>query len=167
MPKPTAIICDIDGVLCDSSERFQKINFQAKENGDHHAFIKSLVNYSSDTSTDKIIPLGECLLKALVRELKPDYTLFLTARGSGGRDGTIQWLNKHGMMVDPDRERLIMRSPQDEGVADHVYKSKALAKIMKKYNPLVAIDDKYLNIEIFKLCNIPTIHFKIPNLGEL
>ena len=46
--KPTGIIFDLDGVLVDSSKRFQRIDLDAFQRRDKDKFVQSLRNYLAD-----------------------------------------------------------------------------------------------------------------------
>jgi len=168
--KLKAIIVDLDGCLVNSHQRFKRLNLKAYENQDKEAFVNSIKHYNNDCRGDKVIDLGLDLFDWLVTYYKPDHIFFLTARGSGGYNPTIQWLKDENIWS--DNCTLIM---QQENLGDfqfstqshHAeYKKQEAMKIMEKYDVLYAVDDDEQNCQAFAELKIPTIHLMLP-LGRM
>ena len=84
------LICDIDGVVCDSSARISRFSdVAALERGDYNAFRVSMHAYGQ-SSTEEDIPIhhGIHLLHSLIAFHNPDRTIFLTSRGAESRNNT-------------------------------------------------------------------------------
>ncbi len=95
MAKPTLMIIDIDGVLCDPRIRMKRIDYKSEKRHDYNKFIKSLREYNKDTYGDKPIRKGIQLYHALKSIFNPDRCVFLTARDEDNFHPTIEWLRKH------------------------------------------------------------------------
>lgn len=172
--KPTCIIVDIDGVLCDSSKRFQLIDLDAKKNEEYLKFYQSLQLYNSTTDGDVPIELGFNLLKSFISQFNPDLICYLTARGIPGKVLTMKWLNANGLLLSK-KEKLIMRPESGKYSTksymknnhDFEYKKEQAARLLKKYNIILAIDDSLPNCKAFNELGIPTLYFTLPIIGNL
>lgn len=108
-----AFIFDLDGTLCDSSERVVKY-LQNVDKPDWDAFYK-------DVSLDEeITPVCEVL-----NSLKNSWfdILFVTGRPESCRESTLEWLRQH--FDNPDianSDHLFMRSAEDGFRSDYVSK---------------------------------------------
>lgn len=166
--KPTAIVCDIDGVLCDSDARYKTLNFEDYQNGNFRDFFNALKACNEASTEDDIpIDLGIALLSGLDLKLKPDHVIYLTARNNMSRTQTENWLKSNDMLLSK-KESLVMKDNDFTSKKfrwDHTYKKQACKDLQQEYNILIAIDDKISNCEAFESLGIPYIHFKIPK-GE-
>jgi phosphoglycolate phosphatase-like HAD superfamily hydrolase len=176
--KPTAVIFDIDGVLCDSTERHQKIRNDAAGRGDFQTFYKSLLDYSKSTDGDKLIEKGKKLFEDIKESFRPSKIFFITSRGEHGRQPTKKWLEKHGL-YDDELTDLIMRPEirkDKDGIyrsnqkwaSDAAYKRDMASGVQSKYKVLLAIDDLKDNCDAFRSLKIPTIQaefVKIPHVA--
>jgi predicted secreted acid phosphatase len=168
--KPKAVIFDIDGVICDSSKRFQRLDMDAWNKKNKKAFVQSLRNYNSDCAGDIPIITGISLLNYYAVDHK---IFFITARGSEGYAPTQNWLKAHFPKFEENESVLIMQ-PEDTNnfkfstQFDHAeYKKREAAKILEQYDVIFAIDDSDLNCRGYQSLNIPTLLFTIPNLGRV
>lgn len=162
------IIFDIDGVVCNSIERYHKhVDDLAKENGDIQKYIASFAQYShGDYNLDQLIPMGKDLLDWAKSFYKPDLTVFITAREEEGRKQTENWLEKHQMF---DQQTLVIMKPNyirdmnghyiiSSEFNDVNYKRAAAKLLAKKYNVLMAVDDKLHLCEMYRDLGFQTIH---------
>ena len=161
-----AIIFDIDGVLCDSSTRFKRLNLQAFDNKDVDAFRESVILYNADCEEDVAIDLGIDLLDWMVTYYKPEKVFFLTARGEGGHNSTLEWLKNEGLW---DKKSVLLMHPEDynnitfQSAEDHAcYKKSTAVELMKKYKILYAVDDSDTNCQAYISLGIPTLKFSMP-----
>lgn len=170
--KQTALVFDIDGVICDSSKRFKRLNLNAYNRRDKNAFIKSLQWYQADCRGDKVIKEGVELLSALIEHYFPTKVFFITARGEGGYSPTLGWLKKETpwnenfeLIMHPETldDEFEFKSPQIH--AD--WKKNTTSKIMENYDILFAVDDSEDNIKAYNSLNIPVLKFAAPNLGRV
>lgn len=81
--KPKAVICDLDGTLCDVRHRRHLVEGQKK---DFKAFHKALVH---DT------PFQDMLTKVIEFEKSGVQIVFVTGRPVTYMDETVEWLSKH------------------------------------------------------------------------
>lgn len=152
--KPRLLICDIDGVVCDSSSRQAKYSdLDALKRGDHNAFRISMNAYNSTTEGDITIDRGVMLLNHLCSAYAIDRTVFLTARGEIGRPTTLAWLRRE-VRAHVSSDDLIMREEQPEirpGVwwepgmpnfSSVEQKRTETLKLMKDFEVYLALDDK-------------------------
>jgi FMN phosphatase YigB (HAD superfamily) len=173
MKKKTAIIFDIDGVLVDSSTRFKRIDLDAFQCKDKERFVQSLRDYGADCEGDKIIPAGAELLWSLCNYYIPEKIFFITARGTGGYEPTMQWLKANNLFGPDEYENELIMKPEDldnfefENMDDAAWKGKEVAKLMKKYDILLAVDDSEANCSSFHSRGIPTLKFMAPGIGKL
>jgi FMN phosphatase YigB (HAD superfamily) len=171
--KPTAIIFDLDGVLVNSSERFQRIDLEAFRNRDKEKFVASLRHYLSDCEGDVLIESGANLLWSLCAYYKPKKVFFITARGIEGYEPTLQWIKEHNLFGPDEYENELIMKPEDldnfefENMDDAAWKGKETAKLMKKYDILLAVDDSEANCSSFHSRGIPTLKFMAPGIGKL
>ena len=168
--KPKAVIFDIDGVICDSSERFKRIDTDAFERRDKKAFAKSIKNYNSDCVGDRVISTGISILNHYAVDHK---IFFITARGSEGYAPTLNWLKQNCPWFDQNDSVLIMQPEDTNDIQfssqfDHAeYKKREAMKILENYDVIYAIDDSIDNIRAYHSLGIPTLHITIPNLGRV
>ena len=87
------ILCDIDGVVCDSSERYDQF-FPSKEAWlDRLApdTLAKIAAYSRMTAGDKPLDAGVILIRCLAEAMMLD-VFFLTSRNMDGYVLTLAWL---------------------------------------------------------------------------
>lgn len=176
------IICDIDGVVCDSSARIAKYSdFEALERGDYNAFRVSMHAYNS-APTHEDVPLqdGIQILHGLRHsyaspEHGPALVKFLTSRGNESRANTFEWLRAH---VDKnlEHENLIMRPEYFESEPGvfwregeprfcHIEYKRGEAHRLRQFgNIVVALDDHLPLCEMYQSIGIPALHVKLPGV---
>ena len=161
-----AIIFDLDGVLADSSTRFKRLDLQAFDNKDVEAFKQSVILYNLDCDGDEVIDLGVDLLNWMVDFYKPDKVFYLTARGAGGYETTLEWLKNEGLW---DSKTELIMHPEDydnitfQSAEDHAHYKKMTAKnLMQEYQIVYAVDDSEANCQAYISLGIPTLKFSIP-----
>ena len=130
MSRQKAIICDLDGTLCDNSHRTSLVDGSEK---------KDWVAFNKQSEYD---PVNVWCLELVNAMAAQGYKiLFLTARSELGttREITQNWLNRHVPGIDFE---LIMRSGTDFRV-DYLCKMDLFhTKVTPFYDVLFAIDDK-------------------------
>jgi hypothetical protein len=175
------IICDIDGVVCDCSERIARYsNYKALESGDYNAFRVSMHDYNT-ASVDEDVPIvsGINLLNALYDFHFVSDVYFLTSRGGESRANTLGWLRKHIGFLNLRDENLIMRpeyfesSPgvfwrEGEPRFCHVeFKKSETLKLMDSGDVVFALDDYLPIVEMYQSIGISGIHVKFPGVDCL
>ena len=152
--KPRLLICDIDGVICDSSARqLVYSDVEALKRGDHNAFRISMNAFNATSEGDVLIETGLDLLVSLSCSFGIDRVIFLTARGECGRGPTLEWLNENIWAGIPS-EDLIMRAEQPEiepgifwkpgmpNFSSVEQKRDEVLKLMETHEVVLALDDK-------------------------
>lgn len=161
--KPQALICDIDGVVCDSSARLKKfIDVDALSKGDYSGFRI----YSKTTEGDLAIKSGITLLRRYFYSFPKVHLLWVTSRSEYGRKITLEWLRSN-VISGIKSEDVIMNQSHTNSNETHrfspaEYKRNILKQLQENYDIVLAIED---NLEICKMYNseeIPTIHLMIP-----
>ena len=173
--KPTCIICDLDGVVVDSSCRLKKlIDFAAWDRGDFNAYYKSYIGYGLTVEGDVALEEGIKELKSIVDLYNPEEIFFLTARGDVGRPLTLNWIREH-IFAGFSSSHLIMNrhlaqlDPAWEfKEGDHFsqvdYKEYEIKKFMENYEVLLVLDDHPSIIEMYESLNIPCKLIKFENV---
>lgn len=145
-PLPDAVILDADGTLCDvrsvqhfvrnpDGTRAKKPNFYKFHSGSAgcppHDRVKQLALDAHDKGLAVVVATG---------------------REAQWRDLTAKWLAKHGIPCDA----LLTRGVKDYR-PDHVVKKELLQQIRRRYNPVLAVDDRPDIIEVWQGAGIPTV----------
>lgn len=146
--KELATIVDLDGTLCNISERLHYIKAGGKKEWDK--FFGAI---------DQDIPNTWCatLVNSLFRDNRK--IVYCTGRPDKYREVTINWLKRYGLWEQCDNN-LFMRMEGDYR-QDYIVKEVLLDfEILTRFNPLCFIDDNEGNIKMFKnrgfktlLCN--------------
>jgi hydroxymethylpyrimidine pyrophosphatase-like HAD family hydrolase len=127
-----AIICDLDGTLCNIDHR---IHFLKKKDWD--AFDALL-------DDDSIHLWCQMILETFAA--KGCAILYVTARSEINKSKTLNWLRKHSCTIDG----LYMRSPndyrEDSIVKEEIYKN----KIKDKFEVLFCLDDRVHVAEMWR-----------------
>lgn len=119
------VICDIDGTLCDISERLHYVKSQ--EEKDWKSFF---ANISNDKPREEII--------SKVKELSKQYSICLVSgRPEDYRKETEEWMAKYEVPYDV----LIMRRKGDKR-PDDIVKREFLQSYFDKDNIVLVIDDR-------------------------
>jgi len=123
-------IIDLDGTLSDNSHRKHLIEGQNKE------WRKYLEKASEDELIENVTDF--------LRDLAEDHRIvILTMRSDEVRSQTLDWLKNHEIPFD----KLIMLSEGRWEISDSKFKREKLDEIE---DPVLAIDDKTSNCEVFE-----------------
>jgi hypothetical protein len=174
------IICDIDGVVCDSSIRINRYtDYSALERGDYNAFRVSMRAYNTASLEDDIpIQSGIDLLNSLRNFYNPDRVVFLTSRGNESRANTLNWL-RDNVDFNLRDEDLIMRPEYVEsepGVfwrdgeqkfCHLAFKGSVARELLRGFNILMALDDHLPLCEMYQGLGIPAVCVKFPGVDCL
>lgn len=140
-----AVIIDIDGTIANTPQPDAPI----KENGetDWHGWIM----------TTQFSPVNEwCKQIVLAMAMQGYKIVFLTARSGddGSRKITEEWLENHI----PVMHELYMRHEDDRRPDYEMKKDVFLNEIAPHYDVCFAIDDKKVNVDLFRSLGIPALH---------
>lgn len=167
MDKKRILICDIDGVICDSTVRnLRYIDSSALACGDYARYRSSVEKYNrADVDEDTLITIGFELICGLWDQFLIDEIFFITSREEDSRENTLNWLRKN---VDNQiqNESLIMHSLQDDIERfNHVaYKRSKAEDLLKQYNVIMALDDYLPICDMYHSLGIVTLHVKFPGI---
>ena len=134
--KPPAVICDIDGTLCNVEHRLHHVRGEGKK--DWNSFFKEMVN---DT------PNLWCL--ELVEKFSNDYQIvFCSGRPDSWRPQTVEWLAKYGLH--PYMYKLYMR-PRSDSRNDSITKEVLLDfEILTRFEPFFFVDDRKRVVDVWR-----------------
>jgi hypothetical protein len=173
----SALIIDIDGVVCDSSARLSRYSdHQALERGDYNAFRVSMNAYNR-APVDEDIPIehGVKLFNSLRDFYSPEKIIFLTARGPESRVNTLNWLRRF-VYFEVTNENLIMRPEYRETESGVLwregephfcpieYKRLEVLKLLDEREVVMAIDDHLPICEMYQKLGVPALHVKWPGV---
>lgn len=139
MYKKPAIICDLDGTLCNVSHRVHHV-VQKPKNWD--AFYGAMCH-------DEIIPAVELLLRTF--EETTTQVIFLTGRPDNYRNDTIGWLENHDFFDTV----LFMRVAGDKRTDDIVKREIYERDIAPYYNVQFVLEDRSRVVRMWRELKIP------------
>lgn len=130
--KSKAVICDLDGTLCNIDHR---LHFMKGEKKNWPGFFEAM-------SEDKINPWCETLLENLY-----EFPIILcSGRSETYRSVTEDWLGKHCISYD----HLLMR-PRNDSRRDDIVKEVILDfEILTRFKPYFAIDDRARVVQMWR-----------------
>lgn len=140
--KPSAIICDLDGTLCDVAHRRHFVRREGKK--DWQGFFAGMVDD---------IPNEWC--GELLKKMSKDHTIvYCSGRPDNWRPHTVEWLKKFDLFdfrnnANPDFH-LYMRSRQDSR-QDNIVKEIILDfEILTRFTPYFMIDDRQQVVDMWR-----------------
>lgn len=130
--KPSAVIIDLDGTMCDVSHRLHHVRGEKRN---WKAFFQELTNDS---------PNEWC--RSIVNSMKEHYSIiFASGRPDDYYKQTKEWLIRHGLPTD-----LYMRCRGDHR-QDYIAKEIILDfEILTRVNPLMFIDDRKQVVDLWR-----------------
>lgn len=136
-PKTTAIICDLDGTLCNIDHRLKHVKNENKKLNRWDLFNKEIPNDS----------LNEWCNKLINRMGSSVYDIVLcSGRVDSSRQDTEKWLTRFNVQYD----HLLMRHRSDFRT-DYIIKEIILDfEILTRYNVLFAIDDRKQVVDMWR-----------------
>lgn len=140
-PKPRAVVFDIDGVLCDTSERIARVLAVPRAARDWPAYYASMAEWPPTE--------GWPVLVGLLWESGHTVVL-LTARYEKCRTDTEQWLARHDIRYD----HLIMR-PNDCPLMD--FKGPEMRRLLERFEVALAVDDEDAHLVGFRDLGVPCL----------
>lgn len=136
--KPSAIICDLDGTLCNVEHRRHFVNRPNGVKKDWHGFFEAM-------SEDPVIePVKAILVKFVI-----DYTniVYCSGRPDNYRKTTEEWLIKHNADFHVD---LFMRNRSDQRQDDIVKEIILDFEILTRYTPFFMLDDRQQVVDMWR-----------------
>ena len=133
-PKPSAIICDLDGTLCNIDHRLHWVRNEGKKNWP--MFFAGIKDDSVNT-----------WCKDILQRCSDEHEIILcSGRGDELKESTIDWLSKHGIRYD----KLLMRKAGDHRT-DYIVKEIILDfEILTRYTPYFMIDDRQQVVDMWR-----------------
>lgn len=158
------IICDIDGCLINTSWVWKVITLLGiKDEATKWDFFGRNANALYNGIDKKLVKF----LK-YEKDLKNARIMFLTSRSINIECQTVDFIEKNTGLI-YERDFLISSRPIWDNLATAESKRVRLELIRKFFNPIFAIDDELVNIEVFNRYDIPTLLWTIgfePKLTE-
>lgn len=143
--KTKAVICDLDGTLCDAKHRLHHIKKNPK---DWDSFFKE---------ADKDLPNQWCLATMQALQAQGFKILFVTGRRTDELKVTIDWIKKHTPFEANMGDNLFMRASGDRR-EDTVVKKEIYHKLIEpNYEVLLAIDDRTRIFKMWRSLGIPAL----------
>jgi predicted secreted acid phosphatase len=135
--KPSAVICDLDGTLCNTDHRQHYLQGQKK---DWKGFFGAL-------AADPINGWCRDIIKGLMD--RPGYQIiFVTGRPERYQIPTVDWLSRHHLH--PFAYKLFMRGDKDKR-PDHEVKEEIFrALIEPRWDVRMVIDDRRSVVEMWR-----------------
>lgn len=136
--KPKAILCDLDGTLCNIDHR---LHFVKGEKKNWPEFFNQLTNDTVNKWCADIL------------DYMPGDIVLCSGRPDSHMQATTDWLNKHGIAHD----ELFMRRRSDYR-PDNIVKEQILDfEILTRYEPYFAIDDRKQVVDMWRRRGIVTL----------
>ena len=127
--KPLAVICDLDGTLCDVEHRRHHVRRTDGQKKDWRSFFLGMEH------DPMITPVAHILEKFQQDNIK---IVFCTGRPSDYQNMTEEWLNKQDMKYDA----LFMRDRHDSRQDDLVKENILDFEILTRFTPYFILDDR-------------------------
>lgn len=145
--KPKAVICDLDGTLCNADHRLHHIQKAPK---DWDTFF-SLCHL--DSPHEWCLDLIHALYKTNIYEV-----IFLTGRNETQREMTLNWLKTHTQFRHEHlAANLYMRHAHDNRHDDVMKREIFEKEISPKYRVMFAIDDRERVIKLWRSLGVPAL----------
>lgn len=154
-PKPSAVVCDLDGTLCNLDHRYHFVKTGIQVNGSPKKDWKSFfANMSSDT------PNLWCA--EIVKSMAKNHVIvYASGRPDSFGSETADWLVKHGMLdpaVFPEKPHLYMR-PRSDHREDSIVKEIILDfEILTRFTPYFMIDDRARVVAMWRRRGFTCLH---------
>lgn len=143
--RPNAIICDVDGTLCD----VRSVRHHVEGPPGSTKFKRNFDRFHKESAGCPAFPQVVGLLQ---RAYGAGYAVVIvTAREAKWFDLTSQWLSEQGVEYDA----LLMR-PRSDFRPDTVIKVEIARQIWERYYPRLAIDDRLDIVKVWRQARIPT-----------
>lgn len=152
--RPPAIICDVDGTLCD----VRSIRHFVERPAEAASFRANFSKFHAASASCPVFPHVRDLVADLA--LQGFAIIVVTAREARWTELTEQWLDLNGI----PRDELITRRELDYR-PDAIVKAEICTEIESRYAPALAIDDRDTVLAVWKDASIPTV--KVDGEGDL
>lgn len=144
--KPSAIICDLDGTLCDIEHRRKHVRTEGRK--------KNWVAFMEGIKDDKLHQWCADLLNAMGKHHK---IVYCSGRSENERDATERWLGAHAVHtfgkengIPLEKAPIYMRMAGDSR-QDNIVKEIILDfEILTRYTPYFMIDDRTQVVEMWR-----------------
>ena len=134
-PKPEAIICDLDGTLCDATHRLHFVRKEPGQKKDWKGFFDGMKDDKAHKWCEEILHL--------FRDRK---IVLCSGRPDNYRRDTVEWLKNH--LVEYDNLFMRLRNDQRQ---DNIVKEMILDfEILTRYTPYFMIDDRRQVVDMWR-----------------
>ena len=151
---PPAVICDVDGTLCD----VRTIRHFVERPAGSERFRADFARFHAASKDCPPFPKVSGLVRRL--DLEGYAIVIVTARAGRWAELTERWLDEHRV----PRSELITRRDLDNR-SDAVVKAEICAEVQSRYTARLAIDDRDDILAVWEASSIPTL--KVDDAGRL
>ena len=151
LPKPKAIIVDIDSTLANNDHRQHLLDEIYSEEENDLAAKDVWEKFHEGIIDDGLNIWCHKIIKAYIKD---HHIILSTGRGEDNREASLKWLWKHNV----EFGRLLMRDYADFGTDQILPKKKHLINIMQHYEVVLAIDDDREVCALYHSYDIPTLN---------
>lgn len=139
--KPPAIICDLDGTLCDVSHRRHFVRRSEGEKKDWNSFFKGMSDdLPHDWCADLIISMS-----------KTTHIVYCSGRPDNWRICTEVWLDKHNLLDLATGPTALFMRPRNDSRQDSIVKEIILDfEILTRFTPFFMIDDRQQVVDMWR-----------------
>lgn len=143
--KPQAIICDLDGTLCNIDHRLHFVKKPKGEKKDWPSFFYNIHD-------DQLNPWCADIVEKFSTTVQ---VVYCSGRPDNYRESTQKWLERHS--VDFHKDHLYMR-PRSDSREDSIVKEIILDfEILTRFTPYFAIDDRSRVVDMWRRRDIVTL----------
>lgn len=135
-PKPSAIVCDLDGTLCDVEHRRHFVRRNPGEKKDWKGFFDAMIQ-------DPVKGFCADILKTFSVTHK---TVLCSGRPDNYKKQTVGWLGVNNIMYDD----LFMRNRGDQRQDDIVKEILLDFEILTRYTPYFMLDDRQQVVDMWR-----------------
>lgn len=133
-----AIICDLDGTLCNVQHRLHHVQKEPKDKDSFH----------NDLKNDSLVVPVYKILRRFEYDTK---IIFLSSRPEKSREETSRWLIDNGFLIyNTISSDFSLFLKDDDSLNGHEFKEKKLLELKEIYNIMFAIDDRKSHINVFR-----------------
>lgn len=144
-PKPSAVVCDLDGTLCDVAHRRHFVRRPEGEKKDWQGFFAGMVDDS----------VNEWCSELLHMMSKKHIIVYCSGRPDSWRPHTVEWLNKHDLFSfengGPNYDFHLYMRPRSDSRQDNIVKEIILDfEILTRFTPYFMVDDRKQVVDMWR-----------------
>jgi phosphoglycolate phosphatase-like HAD superfamily hydrolase len=142
MPRPRAVVWDLDGTLSDDRARAHFVEVEAGRARDWESYFDAI---DEDPPIAASLEVLRALHQAGIR------IVFLTGRPERTRPKTVAWLKANGLI---EYDRLVMR-PEGETRLAGLFKAEVIGSLREEFQLVCAFEDRLDVAEALRAAGLP------------